>query len=127
MHYPPASAALDQLKPGRYHQMELSVGRPQSLFHCLGRSATGEDETGITRSLWKGTEFFGGFSGDGDIFNTGHTEGRIETCDALEKASAGNRQHHRPSSALFTGESGNLQATGVSNEQFGEGHPGPKA
>src|SRR5712691_846706 len=118
---------LHQLKPGCHHQTKLAVGRAQGLFHFPGRSTAGEDETGVTRSLWKGTEFFGGFGGDGDVFNTGHTAGRLEPLDAFPEASAGNGEHHRPSSALFTGEAGNLQAAGVSNEQFGEGHPGPKA
>src|SRR5215468_11156909 len=104
MRYPPSSAALDQIEPRRHHEMELAVRHPQGPFHFMGRSATGEDETGVTRSLWERAEFFGRFGGNGDIFNAGHTEGRIEPIDTLEKASTRDREHHRPGSALFPGE-----------------------
>src|SRR2546425_11211667 len=119
--------ALHQIQPRRDDQTELPVRRPQGLFHVLRRGTTGEDETRVTRSLWEGAQFFGEFGGDGDIFNTGDTESPIESLNALQETSPRDREHHGPSGTLFTGQRGNLQATGVSNEQFGEGHPGPKA
>jgi len=118
--------ALHQLQPRRHHQTELPVGRAQGLFHFLGRGCTGENETGVTGPLGEGAEFFGGFGGDGDIFNAGDTESAVEALDTLQETGTRDRQHHRSRGTLFTGQRGQVQATGVANEQFGEGHPGPK-
>jgi hypothetical protein len=100
---------------------------PQSLFHFLRRGTTREDKAGVTRSLGERQQFFGGFGGDGDIFNTRDAESPIESLYPLQETSARDGEHHRPSRALFTGQCGQGKATGVSNEKFSEGRPGPKA
>ncbi len=81
-HTPPG---LQQLQRWRDDQTELPVRCPQGLFHLLRRGTTREDKTGVTRSLGEGQQFFGGFGGDGDIFNARDAESTIESLYAFAR------------------------------------------
>ena len=124
---------LGGVKPG-LHQMqrwlddqtELPVRCPQGLFYLLWCVPTRKDKTGIAGAFGEGQEFFGRFGSDGNVFNARDAESPIESLDALQETGARDGEHHCSSRALGPSQAWQSKATGMSNEEFGEGHPGPK-
>ena len=55
----------------------------------LRRGTTREDKAGVTGSLGERQQFFGGFGGDGDIFNTRDAESPIESLYPCKKPARG--------------------------------------